>query len=99
MESSKRVKTGGRTKGTPNKITNDVRNIVRNIVERYMQKSFKKDFASLTPEIRMNVILKLLPFICAKQTEINMQPEFPTFAELLMQSMEIDDDEIEEQVS
>ena len=60
-----RVKAGGRTTGTPNKITADVRNMVKSIIEENMGQ-LQQDIASLSPKDRVMVMEKLLQYVIPK---------------------------------
>ena len=61
-------KTGGRQKGTPNKITSEVREFVARLVSGNTE-VITNDFLQLEPERRLNLLAKLLPYIVPK-----MQP-------------------------
>lgn len=69
-------KTGGRKKGTPNKTTSDLKKWIFEFVNDNMEE-FKSEFASMDTEDKINIIMKLLPFVLPKQTEtkINVDEE------------------------
>ena len=63
---TKRIKTGGRTKGTLNKINSETKTLI--------QKALDTEFKNLdnilflaTPKQRLDFYIKLLSFVCPKQ--------------------------------
>ena len=63
-------KTGGRKKGTPNKVSADVRSAVADIVSGHLD-MVAHDLRLLAPKERIDVVVKLLPFVIPKQTDID----------------------------
>ncbi len=59
------MKTGGRKKGTPNKITTDLRSLILSILERNLE-TLQDDIDTLTPEKRADIILRLIPYVIPK---------------------------------
>lgn len=72
-----REKTGGRKAGTPNKTTIETRNFIQNVVNNELR--FIEDLMlELTPKERVDVLIKLLPFIVPKTSEVSViEPEKP----------------------
>lgn len=68
----KRNKTGGRKKGTPNRITSDAKEVLQKIITKEI-KGISKLLEKLDPEDRVEAITKLLPYIIPKQ--IHQQQE------------------------
>lgn len=64
-------KTGGRKKGTPNKTTAELKKWVFNFVDENLD-AFKKEFANLEMDQKINLIIKLLPYVLPKQTETKL---------------------------
>ncbi len=61
------MKTGGRTEGTPNRITVEVRERISTIIEsEFTSESVKKDLDKLDPEKRLKKLIKLLEFTTPK---------------------------------
>ena len=61
------MKTGGRTEGTPNRITVEVRERISTIIEsEFTSESVKKDLDKLDPEKRLKILIKLLEFTTPK---------------------------------
>jgi hypothetical protein len=63
-----RIKTGGRIKGTPNKITSETRELLFVIVNNEIE-NLPMILAQLEPRERVYVLTKLLPFVFPKVTE------------------------------
>lgn len=55
-------KTGGRKKGTPNKITSIMRGLIASLLNDNKQ-LLSEDFLSLKPKERLQVLIKLLPYV------------------------------------
>ena len=70
-------KTGGRKKGTPNRVSGDMKAILAGFVSEYYNSGeFEKDFkAMLDPKDRLDIFTKILPYIMPKmqavQADIN----------------------------
>ena len=60
-----RGKAGGRTAGTPNKVTADLRNTIKKIIEDNIEQ-VSVDIASLSPKDRVAIIEKLLQYVIPK---------------------------------
>lgn len=69
-------KTGGRTKGTPNKVTQEVRELFSQLVRDNLPQ-LKKDLAALEPYQRVNAMMKLSQFIIPKPTENHLSINSP----------------------
>jgi hypothetical protein len=63
-----RVKTGGRTKGTPNRTTKELKEMIHNIVEVQLD-TIEEDLQDLDPKDRLNILLKLVEYVLPKQRE------------------------------
>lgn len=73
----KRKKSGGREKGTPNKITAEIRQILKNMVDSELS-YISANIDSLSLESRVNLLTKLLPYTLPK-----IQPVIHTAGEKL----------------
>ena len=60
-----RTKTGGRTKGTPNKITNELRESLKQVIDSELL-SLSERLEDLEPKDRVELLIKLLPYIIPK---------------------------------
>ena len=71
-------KTGGRKKGTPNKVTAFSKSIIQDIIDKYTSSDkFTEDFGRLDPKDRIEVIIKLTGFVLPKpqSVDVNMNTE------------------------
>jgi hypothetical protein len=65
METVKAIKYGGRKKGTPNRLTKEVRAVLKELVfDEISQVQFH--FEKLEPRERVELLIKLMPFVCPK---------------------------------
>jgi hypothetical protein len=64
-------KTGGRTKGTPNKTTNEIREKYKNLISETLEQ-LSDDIKTLDPKDRLKVIIELSKFVIPtlKATEL-----------------------------
>ena len=61
----KGIKTGGRQKGTANVLTSDLRGILKSFVQSEME-SLPEKFKELESEKRIELLIKLLPYVLPK---------------------------------
>lgn len=66
----------GRKAGTPNKLTKELRSILKNIIENELL-TIPKNLESLEPEKRIEIVIKLLPFVLPKVVSIEMDDGEP----------------------
>ena len=66
------VKTGGRQRGTPNKVTADLRKVLKQIIAAELE-AFPKTLAQLPGKDRVELVLKLMPFCLPKIESIEGQ--------------------------
>lgn len=69
-------KTGGRKKGTPNKVSGDTKAMLAAFASEYYESGeFKEDFKLLAPKDKLDIFTKILPFFMPKmqavQADIN----------------------------
>jgi hypothetical protein len=62
-------KTGGRTAGTPNKITIDLRKTLKAIISTQLD-TLPETFAELQPKERLELLIKLMPYCLPKVDSI-----------------------------
>ena len=55
------IKTGGRIKGTPNRLTKELRIALKNIMFQEIE-SIPEQLKSLAPKDRLELIIKLMPY-------------------------------------
>jgi hypothetical protein len=58
-------KQGGRAKGVPNRLTKEMRSVLKDIVYNELE-NIQDTLESLTPKERLDIILKLIPYIVPK---------------------------------
>ena len=62
-------KTGGRTAGTPNKITIELRKTLKGIISKELE-TLPQTMAELTAKERIELLIKLMPFALPKVDSI-----------------------------
>jgi hypothetical protein len=62
---NKRLKTGGRGKGTPNKITTEIREFYKELIENNLEQ-LEADIMELSPKDRIEILIKLSEFVVPK---------------------------------
>lgn len=62
-------KTGGRIKGTPNKVTKDIRESYQLLIEKSLDR-LESDLMELTPKERIEVLIKLSEYVIPKLNKI-----------------------------
>lgn len=91
-------KTGGRKKGTPNKITKAVRAQLVKIINRNVR-NIQTDLDSLEPKDRLTILEKLMQYVVPKQSAIKAEisdlspDEVDAVAAQLLDSLNQCDDE------
>jgi len=66
---AKGFKTGGRSKGTPNKLTSETKELLHSVVNSEI-KNLPDRLNELDTKDRLNLIAKFLPYILPKETEL-----------------------------
>lgn len=62
-------KYGGRQKGTPNRLTKELRTILKNVLYNELE-NIEELLDSLEPKERVELIIKIIPFILPKVDKI-----------------------------
>ena len=70
----KRIKTGGRVAGTPNRSTSETKAVLQATLSAEIDK-IPELLAELGPKEKLEAITRLLPFILPKQSDILVQAE------------------------
>ena len=68
---AKGIKTGGREQGTPNLLTKEMRAILKGIIAKEI-KMIPETLEKLEPEKRLELVLKLLPYVLPKVETVPM---------------------------
>jgi hypothetical protein len=71
--SSGHQKSGGRIKGTPNLITAELRAVLRLILAKEFETLPETISAIKSPERRLEMIVKLLPYVIPRAQEITLE--------------------------
>lgn len=68
------AKTGGRQKGSPNKVTAAIKDCFRKMLEDYTNSNtFMEDFASLEPKDRLLLVEKLASYVVPKMQSVAVE--------------------------
>lgn len=69
------TKTGGRRKGTPNKVTGNIREWLSNLVDKN-RLQIEKDLKALEPKDRLQVLEKFMQYTTPKMQSIQTKIDF-----------------------
>ena len=69
-------KHGGRKKGTPNRLTRELRTILKDVLYQEMEQ-LEERLNDLDPKDRMQVILKLMPYVFPKVMDVQSTKDEP----------------------
>ena len=75
MKKQKRQKTGGRKKGTPNKDTKELRERISDLIDNNFD-NIQSDIDSLTPEKRLDFLVKLFEYSLPKLNRTELDTTF-----------------------
>lgn len=73
MTNTVRIKQGGRAKGTPNKITAELKSILKEVVNNELA-NIEERLNTLDNKQRIELVIKLLPYVIPKQETTNQLP-------------------------
>lgn len=94
-------KTGGRTSGTPNKVTGDLRKWVDSLINKNLSK-MENDINRLDPKDRLVILERLMQYTIPKQQSISVeaqiQAEYGAIERLLNNALEQAINEITERL-
>ena len=76
----KRTKTGGRERGTPNKLTGDLRTKIIDIIDNQVD-NIENDLNSLEPLQRLQIVEKLLKYALPTLQAQSLDVDFSTLSE------------------
>lgn len=69
-------KYGGRKKGTPNRMTKELRSVLKDLMFEELE-NLKEHLDTLRPKERIELIIKLMPFILPKVNNISHKVNEP----------------------
>lgn len=76
METTAAVKYGGRKKGTPNRLTKEVRSVLKDLVFEEIS-HVKSHLKKLDSRDRIELLIKLLPYVCPKVEKVSHNLDEP----------------------
>lgn len=74
---AKGVKTGGREKGTPNRLTKELRRVLKDLLHQELE-NLPEHLNSLEPKERLEILVKLLPYAIPKVEPVHYSTNEPT---------------------
>jgi hypothetical protein len=87
---AKGIKTGGRQKGTPNRLTGTAKETIQQIIDQEL-KTFPALLNQLEPKEKIDVIIKMLPYVVPKadppKEEILLRDSHSEFVSRIMTAM------------
>lgn len=75
-----RGRLGGRTKGTPNKVTSSIRDWLMELVNKN-KRQVKRDLDALDPKDRLVMIEKFMQYVVPKQQAVAASVDFSTLTD------------------
>tara|TARA_B100000780_G_scaffold243031_1_gene186103 strand:- start:17 stop:262 length:246 start_codon:yes stop_codon:yes gene_type:complete len=70
MANTTGIKHGGRKKGTPNRMTKELRSILKDMMYQEIE-NIQDNLDQLNPKERLELLIKLMPFVLPKTTSIS----------------------------
>ena len=70
MANTTGIKHGGRQKGTPNRMTKELRSILKDMMYQEIE-NIQDNLDQLNPKERLELLIKLMPFVLPKTTSIS----------------------------
>jgi len=79
---AKGEKTGGRESGTPNRLTSELRGLLKNVLHKEIER-IPEHFKELEQKDRLELLVKLLPFVLPKVIAVHYSEDEPNEWSLL----------------
>ena len=89
------IKTGGRKKGTPNKVTTEIRTKIEALIYEHTE-TINEDLMKLTPKDRVRAYTELLKYVIPTKKDIEVKDNTP---ETLQRFLDLDENEIRTRLS
>ena len=70
MANTTGVKYGGRQKGSPNRMTKELRSVLKDVLYQELEQ-IQTHLDTLKPKERVELLIKLMPFVLPKVTSIS----------------------------
>jgi len=93
-----RGRLGGRSKGTPNKVSSDLKNWLGGLIDDN-KRQFEKDLKELLPEQRVKVLSGLFNYVIPKQQTLSIEEQINQETESLTRWLETAPEEAIEAIS
>ncbi len=74
MEEDKKDNRGGRQPGSQNKVTREVKELISDVLQKEF-KDIESRLKSLAPKDRIELTIKLLPYVVPRQQDIKLEEE------------------------
>jgi hypothetical protein len=78
---NKRLKTGGRVSGTPNKVTKCIRESIQTILDENFDQ-IRNDIKELNPKDRIEILIKFAEFVIPKMQRTEIKNETKNLYEI-----------------
>ncbi len=76
MANTTGIKHCGRQKGTPNKLTKEIRTVLKDLIYKELDE-IKEHLDSLEPKQRIELVIKLIPYVLPKVESISHNTNVP----------------------
>lgn len=93
-----RGRLGGRSKGTPNKVSSDLKNWLGGLIDDN-KRQFEKDLKELLPEQRVKILSGLFNYVIPKQQTLSIEEQISQETESLSRWLETAPEEAIEAIS
>ncbi|MGO5523831.1 hypothetical protein [Phocaeicola plebeius] len=79
-------KTGGRVKGTPNKVTYSLKEWITSLIDK-QRTQIEQDLQELEPKERLQMIEKLMQYVIPKQAAQQVKLDFDTLTDAQLEQL------------
>lgn len=79
-------KTGGRVKGTPNKVTYSLKEWITSLIDK-QRTQIEKDLQGLEPKERLQMIEKLMQYVIPKQAAQQVKLDFDSLTDAQLEQL------------
>jgi hypothetical protein len=79
-------KTGGRVKGTPNKVTYSLKEWITSLIDK-QRTQIEKDLQDLEPKERLQMIEKLMQYVIPKQAAQQVKLDFDSLTDAQLEQL------------
>jgi len=97
MKAKGTPKTGGRNKGTPNKVTSELKQWLQLLIDNN-RTQFENDLKAVEPEKRLFILEKLMQYVVPKQQSLNIEAQIQAEYEQLEKLLSKAPDEAVQQI-